>query len=117
MFCGRRPVVKIVSRFVAFFILYSVPDSPTLSPLPAPSRRGHNSLDGTVYAYFILFDTQGRPVSLSRRFVFAGTYHRESPGEKDRKIVADDEETQHIHAGALDPIGFGWAAYELMLNY
>ena len=56
-------------------------------------------------------------MSLSRRFVFAGTYHRESPGEKNRKIVADDEKTQHIHAGALDPIGFGWAAYELMLNY
>ena len=53
---------------------------------------------------------------LTRRFCFAGTYHRETPGSVDRHF-ADDDEVQSIHAGGMDPLGFGWAAYELMVTH
>ena len=58
-----------------------------------PKPYGHNALDGSVYAYLILFAADGSPVPLTRRFCFAGTYHRESPGGK-KRVIQEEEKVQ-----------------------
>ena len=78
---------------------------------------GHNALDGTVYAKILIFGQNGEPFFSTRSVCFAGTYHRDAPGQNKRIFVKEGETAFHGHAGAMDPVGLGWAAFELMKNY